>query len=561
MARDEAERNIDLLIRDLQLAVGDIADIGAGSGTGAGAAASVDTSSQEPPTSVESTGRKIEKTKRSEPPLSSRREGERKAKPIGWVSLQNRLQELHSRWTEARRSAKAAVFSAISVHPSVTSVSKTNRSKESQRTTSLRSQDDFSSSRTPTARRTGTAKSTARGIKSAPLARIEESVFPTIQLSKILGVSPAQATGRSQDDVGDSLLSIALDLSRVHLLQQDLVNFSRVAFQFSHQIRSLSFSAPLPVPSKPAPTPRQQTGVSMNQSLSVLTEDLSFDSSFPSSQSTLPLHPPLPQAEPAPVPSLQINTDSLLSYEETLHSLRAQSRSLLLHLSCLAPLAPLSMGKTNGNNLQNSVGSYMPLSSSQTGLDLFIEMMIEILEPRKLFTPAIQRVMDRSKSEQINLLNSLHALEKTEQQRMKFGQESHEILKHLSRSLNEIFKGAIKELHHLQQSITTISRAWLVCVQARIPLPSNYDQQRGGNNSLVSVSPLEMLCRGHLGEELAAFINTFKLYEQDLQHLTDNINTLRKKLVHEFNSSVINSILICYQKMSEIFPPSPSVSN
>jgi hypothetical protein len=78
---------------------------------------------------------------------------------------------------------------------------------------------------------------------------------------------------------------------------------------------------------------------------------------------------------------------------------------------------------------------------------------------------------------------------------------------------------------------------------------------------LVSVSPLEMLCRGHLGEELAAFINTFKLYEQDLQHLTDNINTLRKKLVHEFNSSVINSILICYQKMSEIFPPSPSVSN
>jgi hypothetical protein len=552
MARDDAERKIELLIRDIQLAVGDIAGIGAESGT---ETAEADSQKSLTPT-TESTIRAREITKRSQPALSTRREGERKAKPIGWVSLQNRFQELYSRWTEARRSAKAAVFLTISVHPSVTSASKINRNKESQRPpTSLRSQDDFAGSRTPSARRSTTAKSTTRSIKSAPLARIEErSSFPTIQLSQILGVSPAQSTGRCQDEVGDSLLSVALDLSRVHLLQQDLVNFSRVAFEFSHQIRSLMISTP-PAQTLSYPIPRQN--LSMNQSLSVITEDLSFDSSVHSSQATLPLHSNfLPHGESAHTPSLQITTDSLLSYEESLNSLRVHSRTLLLHLSCMAPLAPLSMGKSNGKNLQSSVGSYMPLSSSQTGLDLFIEMMIEILEPRKLFTPAIQRVMDRSKSEQVNLLNSLHIFEKTTQQQVRYGQESHETLKKLSRSLNEIFKGTIKELHQLQQSLTTISHAWLVCEQARIPMPSV--NQPGISPPLVS--PVEILGRGYLGEEMAAFANTLRLYKQDLQHLTDNLNALRKKLVHDFNSSVIHSILICYQKLSELFPPPLPVS-
>lgn len=536
VARDESERNIDLLIRDLQIAIKDIADIGMGSIPDESQDATSEPTA-EPIRKLE--GRNREAIKRAQPLVSTRRETERKSKPIGWVAIQNRLQELYSRWTEARRSARSAVFAAISVHPSTNSASNLTPKRENHRVY-LGSQDDLSTSRVGTAKRSTTARS-SRSVKSAPLSRIDESSgYPTIKLSHILGVSPAQSIGRAQDDVQDSLLSIALDLSRVHLLQQDLVNFSKSAFEFTHQIRSLSLSTALHSSSQSIV---QDT--SFNQSLSGITEDISFDQQFTnlslhSSQSTIPIHSKkTSRGESMP---FQVTTDSLLNYEESLNTLRVQSRSLLLHLSCLAPLAPLSMGKTNGKNIQTSVGFYMPLSSSQTGLDLLVEMMIEILEPRKLLTPAIQRVIDRSQSEQMVLLKTIHESQKTTQKWKQVSRESHSIFKTMAKSLNDIFRETIKELQRLQNSLLTISRAWLTCGQSRIQLPHAADL----------VCPVEMLSRGYLGEEMASLMNTMKLYEQDFTKLLEQITLLKNRFHTEFNSSVVNSLLNCYQKFSEI---------
>jgi hypothetical protein len=536
VARDESERNIDLLIRDLQIAINDIADVGLGSVS--------EESQQEPPEPTEPIRktevlRNREATKRSQPLVSTRRDTERKSKPIGWVALQNRLQELYSRWTEARRSARSAVFAAISIHPSTNSASKSAPKRENHRVY-LGSQDDLSTSRVGTAKRSGTARTASRSVKSAPLSRIDESSgYPTIQLSQILGISPAQSIGRAQDDVHDSLLSVALDLSRVHLLQQDLVNFSKSAFEFTHQIRSLSISTTFPSSSH---SNLQDT--STNQSLSGITEDISFDQltnlSLHSAQSTIPIHSKKPSH--AEHPSFQVTTDSLLNYEESLNALRVQSRSLLLHLSCLAPLAPLSMGNTNGKNIQTSVGFYMPLSSSQTGLDLFIEMIIELLEPRKLLTPAIQRVIDRSKSEQTTLLNTIHECQKTTQKWKHASRESHSIFKNMTKSLNDIFRETIKDLQLLQNSLLAISRAWFASEQSRIQLPHSVDL----------VCPVEMLSRGYLGEEMASLMNTMKLYQHDLSQFLEKINFFKKRLQTEFNSSVVHSLLSCYQKFSEL---------
>jgi hypothetical protein len=184
----------------------------------------------------------------------------------------------------------------------------------------------------------------------------------------------------------------------------------------------------------------------------------------------------------------------------------------------------------------------MPLSSSQSGLDLFIEMMIELLEPRKLLSPAIQRVIDRSKSEQTALLNTIHEYQKTTKKWTQASRESHSILMNMTKSLNESFRETMKDLQLLQNSLLTISRAWFTCGQSRIELPHNADL----------VCPVEMLSRGYLGEEMASLMNTMKLYEHDFSHLLEKINFLKKRLHNEFNSSVIHSLLNCYKKYSEI---------
>lgn len=527
MARDDSERKIDLLIRDLQLSINEIADIGS-SQTSDSTQNNTDQSSNLIPTSTSTQTSSSSSSIRSKE--SQRRNQSYNTQTntsISWKTFQNRIQDLHSRWTEARRSAKSAIFSVITIHPLTSNVTKKYNHEEEGNRIKIKSNDD--SYRIGTSRRSTPTKSLStthtttptkhRSIKSAPLSRIEENYQnPTIKLSHILGVSPALSFGEINSNIDNQFhtessinSSVYLDISRIHILQQDLVNFSKTAFEFTHHLNSLK----QPI----------QSNMSTQSSILNINEDIKYDNLTENSHLTNLL-------------------DNILKYEETLISLRLHSRSLLLHTSCLAPLAPISAWK--------------PLTSSKTGLDVFIETITEILESKKLLTPSIQRMIDRSKSEQYSLLLSQHESEKLINKWKQVTNESYEIIKNLTNSISHIFQKVISEIKTIHNSLNLIHSTWLQCEKTRINIPSfnsNFIIGLHDNISTTSstlVSPLDVLCRGYLGEDMASLINTMRLYERDLKNIIDRLTFIQKQFIHEMNENISKSFILCYQKYKEL---------
>jgi hypothetical protein len=105
------------------------------------------------------------------------------------------------------------------------------------------------------------------------------------------------------DDSNPSKGGPMLDLSRIHLLQRDLVDFSEDAFAFADN---------LGISSKEIN--HMESGEKCNEII---------ESSF---------------VTPDPIPLSMISAET----QKSLESLRLRAQNLVVHLACLAPVAPLS---------------------------------------------------------------------------------------------------------------------------------------------------------------------------------------------------------------------------
>ena len=286
---------------------------------------------------------------------------------IVWSKLQGRLSELHQQWEEARRDSRSAVLMNADVLSSTNLNSDCtylrNRSSPGSGTKSTNSAsmltgrtawsgggDNNNSSSTCRSTRVTSAGDGRRlsggtscyGSPTASLScrlRLHQVVilslsshfFPVIDryniVVQILGVRlPLSITGdesRSGSNSDDTREGShhALDLARIHQLQRDLVDFSNAAFT-------------LLCPE--AASTRTRTAMPQKQQLDMHTVD--------------------------PMPIDRNDSDWQLS----LLRLRERARSLLLHLSCLSPLAPLV--------------SPAPWTSSLTGLDVLEKEVCDTLD-------------------------------------------------------------------------------------------------------------------------------------------------------------------------------------
>ena len=162
-------------------------------------------------------------------------------------------------------------------------------------------------------------------------------------------------------------------MSRIHLLQRDLISFSETAFSFFSQQNTVETE-------KYTSNIKNNTNAkncknSKNENDIIIKKNEIFPDLFP------------------------------FSYEESekqklFYDLYEKSQNLILHLSCLAPLSPLILTS--------------PYNSSRTGLEL-IQNEINILYPhqptgsgqRAQAAIRLQGIIDRIKSEQVNLIRSL----------------------------------------------------------------------------------------------------------------------------------------------------------
>ena len=287
---------------------------------------------------------------------------------VVWSKLQSRLSELHQQWEEARRDSRTAVLMNADVLPSADSMidctylknrnspgsgtKNTNTVSMPKGRSAWRDGGDNSISSSSTCRftcitsagddrrlsgvpagRSSVSSASCYGSPKASLScrlRVHQVAYLHSRLPhfspitdfhsriiQILGVRlplsiarDESISGSNSDDTRDGSHH-GLDLSRIHLLQRDLVDFSNAAFT-------------LLCPE----TMNNGTRVAMSQK----------------QQSDIHTVDPMPLNK----------NDS--DWQLSLLHLRERARNLLLHLSCLAPLAPLV--------------SPAPWTSSLTGLDI-----------------------------------------------------------------------------------------------------------------------------------------------------------------------------------------------
>jgi hypothetical protein len=208
---------------------------------------------------------------------------------------------------------------------------------------------------------------------------------------KIYGISNCLVSISSVDSL--SILQndpeLGLDLNRIHVLQRDLVNFSNTLFEWITSTFCSHYKCPI-----------------------------LFDSSTASAQSAV---------------------SKIYNY----------SIDFLLHLSCLAPIAPLNL----------SVDS--PYSTSFTGIETLIQEATSLLalvgsKQSKSFITKLNSAADRAKSEQVSLIRCLIEQKSCLSQWAKHALQTAPILESLGNQHKNLMDSAVNEISILSNSIDQI---------------------------------------------------------------------------------------------------------
>jgi hypothetical protein len=338
VARDAAESRMELLMRDFKGVVEELAGI-ASNQSSAGAplddrsvhTADVSATAKLPPPPARkgSTPRG-----RVAGGSSSALSGGGSVSKAGWSAMQAQMNDICGRWANARRDAKAAVFGCVSVHPSSVGYlrgGEASAGRDAKKHKGKRDGGAFGGSEMSTASDTRFASCAADAYGDMPSDPVQ-----FVQLGGLWGsaASPHYVAGRAEGS-GSGGSAMELNLSRVHALQRELVEFSKMAFQTTHQWHW------------------QHQCMSQSRVGSVASDRGDYtDTRVPEDMSMSFF---ADTGKPGASVSRLDLLGSQVRTENSMAELRAISRDLLLQCSSLAPLAPLTSQLSASTGLEQFI--------------------------------------------------------------------------------------------------------------------------------------------------------------------------------------------------------------
>lgn len=233
-----------------------------------------------------------------------------------------------------------------------------------------------------------------------------------------------------------------------------------------------------------------------------------------------------------PFPSSVLDAEKQMK----LLSLYSRSQDLILHLSCLAPLSPLVLDP--------------PLSSSMTGLEALEKDLTNIIPNlsggtglKAQMAVRLQGSLDRAKSEQLNLIRSLQSSNSMLLQWAAAAEKVVPIFSTFGSNASDPSLRARRDVLELCGAVTSILTALDAAEGSRILPPEGLSAQGGKTRpgpivpgrgvgghgqSPGSISPLDSLSRGYLGEEMSVLANTLRSNAEDLKLLPRALEVLMK---------------------------------
>jgi len=369
---------------------------------------------------------------------SSNGNGKRVTSGLIWKQVQARIKQLHAQWTDSRSDARSAYI----------------RFCEEQRNIRKQNQNAMGSS---------SSRSSTGGFNSSRQSSA---------LNRTLGVGTKQGfAGQDADEHGD----VFLDLSRTHLLQRDLIEFSTAAYRVLHP-------------------EEEEEGVSGSS-----VGGASGRASVSSAASTASGRwgDPLPTSR------------SIAGSADALTVLQRRAQELALHLATHASQAPLSVKGV----------------SASTAVDALVAVAEELAVSSNLRKrdakswEHMQAVCDHAKNEYQTLNYCLQQAYRQQKKQREASRVLAPLMEQFSTNAQKILRSALSPLQPALQALTTV-------------MASLAEAEKSGivDKAGARVQPCDMLARGYLGEPVSNMIQTFRLYRSDLTELEGKLRELHKNL-------------------------------
>lgn len=221
-----------------------------------------------------------------------------------------------------------------------------------------------------------------------------------------------------------------------------------------------------------------------------------------------------------------------------------RAQQLVLHLSCIAPLAPLVLDS--------------PYSSSMTGIEVLERETSNIIPNlpggsavKAQAAVRLQGGLDRMRSEQINLLRCLQSSNSMLEQWTTAARKTSPLLTTFTRQSTDTLLTSKQGILDLLDSIVRVTQALEAAEDAKVTLPdalpplvkhrpSSAVSGKGGIVTLGArlVSPLDSVSHGWLGVEMADLVNTLRMHSADLKRLPEVVEGMKKVQIMDCKASL-----------------------
>lgn len=224
-----------------------------------------------------------------------------------------------------------------------------------------------------------------------------------------------------------------------------------------------------------------------------------------------------------------------------------RAQDLVLHLSCIAPLAPLVLES--------------PYSSSMTGIEVLEKETVNIIPNlpggsavKAQAAVRLQGGLDRMKSEQINLLRCLQSSNSMLEQWTTAARKTSPLLTAFTRQSSDTLLTSKQGILDLLDSVVRVTQALEAAEDAKVTLPDTLpplvkprpSSAASGKGGIITpgvqgvrvVSPLDSVSHGWLGVEMADLVNTLRMHSADLKRLPEVVEGMKRVQILDCKASL-----------------------
>jgi len=173
----------------------------------------------------------------------------------------------------------------------------------------------------------------------------------------------------------------------------------------------------------------------------------------------------------------------------------------------------------------------------------------------------IQKSSDQALSEQRNLVRCLLSARTCLQKWPQASEYTIKTLKSLQARRGHMFKRIVKNFDDLHQSMKQVISAYDDAASYRvaisdIPVLSKVASTKNNNKTIVT--PLELLCKGGMGDKISFLINSLKLFVDNIDGMYTSINEMKGKLQEDTHVDVgviddlVSNLSIARNKSDEV---------